>query len=91
MSDTVVHIQGNRFQDEVVRSELPVVVDFYADWCGFCQKEKPTIDKLEKEYSGRIAFMRLNNERDGDAFKKFNVSSFPTMLLITRRGSGDYQ
>ncbi|MFC2015230.1 thioredoxin family protein, partial [Chloroflexota bacterium] len=68
-----------------------VFLFFYADWCGFCKKEKPTIDALEQQYSGQISFLRLNNEKEADAFKQFGVTGFPTMYLISDIGvNGDY-
>jgi thiol-disulfide isomerase/thioredoxin len=73
-----------------LESGRSVFLFFYSDWCSSCQKEKTIIDRLEQEYSGRITFIRLNSERDSETFKKFGVSSFPTLLLITPRGSGGY-
>ena len=73
--------------DSRIRSSLEsseaVFLYFYAEWCGFCKKEKPIIDVLEQTYSPRISFIRLNNEKDPQAFREFGVSGFPTMFLIT--------
>jgi uncharacterized membrane protein YphA (DoxX/SURF4 family)/thiol-disulfide isomerase/thioredoxin len=68
-----------------------VFLFFYADWCHFCQNEKPIIDALEQQYSGQITFLRLNNEKEAEAFKQFSVTGFPTMYLITGEGeNGNY-
>ncbi|MFC2036027.1 MauE/DoxX family redox-associated membrane protein [Chloroflexota bacterium] len=79
-----------RISDSLQTSDA-VFLFFYADWCGFCKKEKPTIDALEQQYSGQISFLRLNNEKEAEAFRKFGVTGFPTMYLITDRSeNGDY-
>jgi len=68
-----------------------VFLFFYADWCGFCKKEKPIIDTLEQQYSKQISFLRLNNEKEAEAFKKFGITGFPTMYLITGiNNNGDF-
>lgn len=66
-----------------LESSKPVFLFFYADWCGYCKKEKPVIDSLEQQYSGQITFLRLNNEKEAEAFQKFGITGFPTMFLIT--------
>ncbi len=60
-----------------------VFVLFYAEWCGFCKKQKPILDALEAEFSGDITFMRVNVDENREAMQEFGVTGFPTMFLIT--------
>jgi thioredoxin 1 len=66
--------------------KLPVFVFFYADWCHFCQQQKPIIDELEQEYDDKIAFIRVNAEENRQASNEFGVTGFPAMFLIMLRG-----
>ncbi|MFC1864997.1 thrombospondin type 3 repeat-containing protein [Chloroflexota bacterium] len=69
--------------DQSLESNKPVFVLFYADWCGYCQKQKPILDMLEPEYSGDITFMRVNVDENRQAMQEFGVTGFPSMFLIT--------
>ncbi|MFC2006929.1 thrombospondin type 3 repeat-containing protein, partial [Chloroflexota bacterium] len=69
--------------DQSLESDKPVFVLFYADWCGFCQKQKPILDILEPEYSGDITFMRVNVDDNRQTVQEFGVTGFPSMFLIT--------
>ncbi len=61
MSDArVIHVNDGEFDQEVLRSNVPVFVDFYADWCGPCKVIAPTIEALSKEYAGRVKFVKVN-------------------------------
>ena len=66
-----------------LESSKAVFTLFYADWCGYCQKQKPIVDALEQEFSGDITFMRVNVDENRQAVQKFGVTGFPTMFLIT--------
>ena len=84
MSETVLKIQGERFQDEVVRSQIPVVVDFYADWCGPCRIISPVIEQLSKEYSGRAKFVKIDTDANQDLAAKFGIMSIPTVMFFSK-------
>ena len=84
MSETVVQIQGDRFQEEVVRSSTPVVVDFYADWCGPCRMVSPILEQLSKEYKGRAKFVKINTDDNQELAAQFGIMSIPTVMFFSK-------
>lgn len=70
------------FEEEVLRSELPVLVDFYADWCGPCKMMAPVIEKLAVEYAGKVNVGKLNVDTSQVTAAHYKVMSIPTMLLF---------
>lgn len=70
------------FNEEVLSSELPVLVDFYADWCGPCKMLAPVIETLATEYEGKVKIGKLNVDNAPDTAEKYNVMSIPTLLFI---------
>ena len=84
MAETVTPIQGSRFQDEVVRSELPVVVDFYADWCGPCKIIAPVIHRLSEEYQGKVKFVKVDTDANQELAVQFGIMSIPTVMFFSK-------
>ena len=84
MAETVVAIQGSRFQDEVVRSDLPVVVDFYADWCGPCKIIAPVIHRLSEEYQGKVKFVKVDTDANQELAMQFGIMSIPTVMFFSK-------
>jgi thioredoxin 1 len=84
VSETLHQIQGNSFQNEVVRSELPVVVDFYADWCGPCRIISPVIEQLSKEYKGRAKFVKIDTDDNQELAGQFGIMSIPTVMFFSK-------
>ena len=72
---------GN-FNSEVKNSKVPVLVDFYADWCGPCRMLSPIIEKLAKKYEGKVKVYKLNVDEAGVTAGKYNVSSIPTVIMF---------
>lgn len=72
------------FESEVLKSEIPVVVDIWAPWCGPCRMYSPIIDDVSKEYEGKIKFVKVNADENGKTVSKFNVTGIPTTLLIEK-------
>ena len=70
------------FNEEVLNSDLPVLVDFYADWCGPCKMMMPTIERMAETYNGKIKVGKLNVDDNSDIAGKFGVMSIPTFLII---------
>lgn len=72
----------SNFENEVINSDVPVVVDFYADWCGPCKMMAPVIDQLATEYQGKAKIGKLNVDENGVTAQKYRVMSIPTLLII---------
>lgn len=84
MTETVTAIQSSNFQDEVVKSSEPVVVDFYADWCGPCKIIEPVIHKLSEEYSGKVKFVKVDTDANQELAMQFGIMSIPTVMFFSK-------
>jgi len=74
-----------QWQNEVINSEKPVFVDFWAEWCGPCRMVSPTVEEVSKEYEGKVNFVKVNVDDNNELASKYNVFSIPT-LAIFRNG-----
>ena len=74
--------EDGNFQTEALESSIPVVVDFYADWCGPCKMMSPVIDELAAEYEGKVKIGKINTDENRAIASKYNVMSIPTIILI---------
>lgn len=72
----------SNFENEVINSEVPVLVDFYADWCGPCKMMAPVIEELSTQYQGQAKIGKLDVDQNGVTAQKYRVMSIPTILLI---------
>ena len=77
-----INISDQTFDQEVFKSSLPVVVDFWAPWCGPCRMVGPIIDKLSEEYKGRLKFCKLNVDENHNMAAKYQVMSIPMVLFF---------
>ena len=77
-----ITITDDNFDNEVVQSEIPVLVDFWAEWCGPCKVIGPTIDSLAADYRDKIKVAKLNVDDNPQAASRFGVRSIPTMIFF---------
>lgn len=70
------------FEREVLRSKLPVLVDFYADWCGPCRMLSPILDEIEEEFAQKLRVIRVNTDRQPGFAAKYGVSALPTVIAF---------
>ncbi len=82
MIDEPVHVTDSAFEKTVLQSKLPVIVDFWAPWCGPCRMVAPTLDKLAKEKAGTLLVTKVNTDENPEWAMKFQVQGIPTMLFV---------
>lgn len=78
----VFEFTDKNFKDEALGSDIPVMVDFYADWCGPCKMLAPIIDELAEEYSGKVKIGKLDTDANRKMATEFNIMSIPTIAFI---------
>ncbi|WP_017604034.1 thioredoxin [Nocardiopsis alkaliphila] len=76
---TVKNVTDSTFKEEVLSSDKPVLVDFWADWCGPCKQMAPVLDKLAEEYGDKIEVVKINTDQNPETPRAYNVMSLPTM------------
>jgi len=81
-SDSILELTDNNFENEVVQSDIPVLVDFWAEWCMPCRMVAPTIEELAAEYSGRVKVGKVNTDENRDVSIKYEISAIPTIILF---------
>ena len=90
MSDRIVHTTDDRFDEDVVNSRYPVLVDFWAEWCGPCKMIAPILDAVAEDYEDRLRVVKLNLDENPQTPAKYNIRSIPTLLLF-KDGAVDAQ
>lgn len=78
----VAKVTSKTFEQHVLNSEVPVVVDFYADWCGPCHQIAPILNTLSEEHEGRVRFTKVNIDEEPEIARAYRVSSIPAVLLF---------
>ncbi|MFN3919608.1 MAG: thioredoxin TrxA [Methylohalobius sp.] len=82
MSDATVHVTDDSFEREVLQSEQPVLVDFWAEWCGPCKMVAPILDQIAEEYQGRLKVAKLNIDENPRTPQHYGVRGIPTLMLF---------
>ncbi len=75
-------VNSQSFEAEVLKSEIPVLVDFWAPWCGPCKALNPIIDKVEAEVTGKVKIVKVNIDESPDIASKYSIMSIPTLLIF---------
>ena len=78
----VIPVNETEFDSTVLQSEVPVFVDFYADWCGPCNMIAPTIEALSEEYAGKVKFVKINVDNNQQLAMKYDIMSIPASMLF---------
>ena len=77
-----LELNSQNFEQEVLKSNIPVLVDFYADWCGPCQMMAPVLDELAGDMKGKVKIAKVNTEHNQDLASKYQIASIPNMKLF---------
>jgi len=81
-SDAVLELTDDNFESEVLQSDLPVLVDFWAEWCMPCKMLTPTIDQLAQDYAGKVKIGKVDTDSNRDVSVKYGISAIPTIILF---------
>ncbi|CEN56590.1 thioredoxin TrxA [Candidatus Methylopumilus turicensis] len=82
MSDQIIHTSDDAFEQDVLQSQLPVLVDYWAEWCGPCKMIAPILDEVAKEYEGRVKVAKLNIDENQNTPPKYGIRGIPTLMLF---------
>jgi len=82
MSEHITHLNDASFEQDVLQSQLPVLVDYWAEWCGPCKMIAPILDDISKEYAGRLKVAKLNIDDNQQTPPKYGIRGIPTLMLF---------
>jgi thioredoxin 1 len=82
VSEKIIHITDDSFEQEVLQSNTPVLVDYWAEWCGPCKMIAPALDQIASEYQGRLKVAKLNIDENQSTPPKYGIRGIPTLMLF---------
>jgi thioredoxin 1 len=82
MSDSTISVTDSSFQDDVLNSQAPVIVDYWAEWCGPCKMIAPLLDEVAGEYEGKLTVAKINIDENQETPQKYAVRGIPTLMIF---------
>ncbi len=82
MGSGILHVTDDSFEDNVLKAELPVLVDYWAEWCGPCKMIAPILDEISADYAGKMSIAKLNIDENPDTPPKYGIRGIPTLMLF---------
>ena len=82
MSEKITHVSKDSFDEDVINSERPVLVDYWAEWCGPCKMIAPILDEIAEEYDGRVKVCKVDVDENQETAARFAVRGIPTLMLF---------
>ncbi|BBB27833.1 thioredoxin TrxA [Amphritea japonica] len=82
MSENIVNVTDTSFEDDVLKAEGPVLVDYWAEWCGPCKMIAPVLEEIAKDYDGKLKVCKLNIDENNETPPKFGIRGIPTLMLF---------
>ena len=78
----LLHVTDGNFDEEIVKADIPAMVDFWAEWCGPCKMVGPTVEALAKEYDGKVKIAKMNVDENRETPARFGIRNIPTLILF---------
>ncbi len=79
-----IEVSDANFEQEIKKAETPVLVDFWAPWCGPCRKIAPTIDEIAEEYKGKVKVVKINTDENVRTAQEYSISGIPSVLIFNK-------
>lgn len=82
MSDNIIHVTDATFEDEVLKSDIPIMVDYWAEWCGPCKAIAPILEEIAGEYNGKLQVAKMDVDENQETPQKYAVRGIPTLMIF---------
>ena len=82
MGDNIIHVTDATFEDDVLNSEKPIIVDYWAEWCGPCKAIAPVLEEIAEEYSGKLVVAKMDVDQNQETPQKYAVRGIPTLMIF---------
>jgi len=91
MSNSIIHLTDDQFEEKVLQSTIPVLVDYWAEWCGPCKMIAPILESLATEYDGKLKIAKLNIDENPKTPQNYSVRGIPTLMIFKDGSIEDYK